>query len=62
MIVTLIGMFSGKRVVDGGIVDRPPFDNLAAETWQTNTSRDRVAMDHILGYVIHPVHVRCTAA
>ena len=33
MIVSLIGMFSGKRVVDGGIADRPPFDHLAAETW-----------------------------
>ena len=58
MIVTLIGMFSGKRVVDGWIVDRSPFANLAAETWQTNTSRDRAAMDHIFSYVIHPVHVR----
>ena len=58
MIVTLVGMFSGKRVVDGGIVDRPPFGNLAAETWQTDTSRDRVAMDHIFGCVVHPVYVR----
>ena len=56
MIVPLVRMFSGKRVVDRGIVDRPPFDNFAAETWQTNASRDRASIDHIFGCVIHPVH------
>ena len=58
MIVTLIGMFSGKRVVDGWVVYRPSLNNLAAETWQTNTSRDRAAMNHVLSNTAHPVHVR----
>ena len=58
MIVPLIGMFSGKRVVDGWVVYRSSLNNLAAETWQTNTSRDRAAMHHILDNTVHPVHVR----
>ena len=58
MIVALIGMFSGKRVVDGWAVYRPSLNNLAAGTWQTNTSRDRVAMNHILSLTVYPVHVR----
>ena len=57
MIVTLIGMFSGKRVVGGWVVYRPSLNNLAAETWQTNTSRDRAAMNHILSNTVHSVHV-----
>ena len=56
--MTLVGMFSGKRMVDGWIVYRPSLNNLATESWQTNTSRDRVAMDHVLSNVVHPVHVR----
>ena len=51
-------MFSGKRVVDGWVVYRPSLYNLAAETRQTNTSRDRVPVNHILSNVVHPVHVR----
>ena len=54
----MIGMFSGKRVVDGRVVYRPSLTNLAAETWQTNTSRDRAAMNHVLSNMVHPVHVR----
>ena len=30
--VTLVRMFSWKRMLDGRIVDRPPFDNFATET------------------------------
>ena len=51
-------MFSGKRVVDGRAVYGPSLNNLAAETWQTNTSRDRDAMNRVLSNVVHPVHVR----
>ena len=51
-------MLSGKRVVDGGIVDRPPFYNIATEAWQTNTSRYRIPMNHVFGNMIHPMHVR----
>ena len=51
-------MFSGKRMVDGWVVYGPSLNNLAAETWQTNTSRARVAMNHVLSNVVHPVHVR----
>ena len=58
VIVTLIGMFSGKRMVDGRVVYGPSLNNLATETWQTNTSRDRVAMNHILSNVVHAVHLR----
>ena len=58
MVVTLVRMLSGKRVVDGRIVDWPPFYNFATEAWQTNTSRHRIPMNHVFGNVIYPMHVR----
>ena len=47
VIVALIRMFSGKRVVDGRIADWPPFNDLATEAGQANTSRDCIAMNHV---------------
>ena len=58
MVVTLVRMLCGKRVVDGRIVDRPPFNDLATEAGQANTSRDRIAVNHVLGNMVHPMYVR----
>ena len=58
MVVTLVRMLRGKRVVDGRIVDWSPFNDLATEAGQANTSRDCIAINHVFGNMVHPMHVR----
>ena len=58
MVVAMVRMLCGERVVDGKIVDWPPFNKVATEAWQTNTSRYRIPMNHVLGNMVHPMHVR----
>ena len=61
MVVTFVRMLCGKRaVVDGRIADWSPFYfyKFATEARQANTSRYRIPMNHVLGNMVHPMHVR----